>query len=209
MREVQLLLLPAIYSFSASPNDDAPIEGVSPHNRRHTTAACIWIDEPTKPNYLRHGQSILVMLLRGSVSPPGYRSTKSHAITAPPVTFPLSCMAWMRPYYYLFHHTLIGSYCVHYMDHIYCFPSLYIYIRASIDLLRPDSTKVRVPPLRCSFSISCLCSDPMEMQLYYYGSGLGGDGDWSHSLAELPALPLCLSPPPLLMRSVESVLRVS
>jgi hypothetical protein len=52
----------------------------------------------------------------------------------------------------------------------------------------------------------------MEMQLYF-GSGGGGSGsdvvDWFHPLAEFPALPLCMSPPPLLTRSVESFPEVS
>ncbi|KAK1665131.1 hypothetical protein QYE76_053290 [Lolium multiflorum] len=41
----------------------------------------------------------------------------------------------------------------------------------------------------------------MEMQLYFGSGGGGGGGDvvdWFHSLAEFPALPLCMSPPPLL-----------
>jgi hypothetical protein len=55
--------------------------------------------------------------------------------------------------------------------------------------------------------ISCLRSDSMEMQPYY---GVGGrDVDWFHPLAEFPALPLYMSPPPLLTRSVESVLEIS
>jgi hypothetical protein len=52
----------------------------------------------------------------------------------------------------------------------------------------------------------------MEMQLYF-GSGGGGSGsdvvDWFHPLAEFPAMPLCMSPPPLLTRSVESFPEVS
>jgi hypothetical protein len=47
----------------------------------------------------------------------------------------------------------------------------------------------------------------MEMQPYY---GVGGrDVDWFHPLAEFPALPLYMSPPPLLTRSIESVLEIS